>query len=369
MAESDKKLVHPNVLPAAALVGAGGIADAVAALRAKAPDTFGMGPLIKTRTRGFPIEKTRELRKKDLDILSRFAKKHSVTAPILTPLLGNRTGNSYYFDPKIIFNRKVRSIPEHIGLGRASVPIALHELGHGSPILKSVKLRRGLHTLATGAGLGSGAGTLVRTLLIGAALMGPGDKEDGIRKQIYENAPVITAATLAPQLAEEARASIKALGGASRSGIRMWEIAKVLGPAFGSYLVGAAFPILATALAKHLGKRHPHKAKDDSVSKLEKTGAKSLRPPKKITVPPSPRKKIPPPKRVAMSGALRASASSAWKMDASKPKPKTIPPTDRIGLVARHRATAKPPSKRAFYRDMIKSLHNPQRGFRATVIA
>ena len=63
---------------------------------------------------------------------------------------------------------------------------------------------------------------------------------------------------------------------------------------------------------------------------------------------------------------LRATAQSAWRMGASPPKPKSIMPNARIGDPARTRSTAKPPSKKAFYRDMILGM-DPSHGSRMAV--
>jgi hypothetical protein len=68
--------------------------------------------------------------------------------------------------------------------------------------------------------------------------------------------------------------------------------------------------------------------------------------------------------QVKAPGALRTSASSAWNIGMNPPKPKTIQPTTKPGAEASSRAIAKPPSKTSYYKDVLSSLNDPQRGSR-----
>jgi len=72
------------------------------------------------------------------------------------------------------------------------------------------------------------------------------------------------------------------------------------------------------------------------------------------------------PKLPSAAQQLRATASSSWRMGASPPKPKSMRPNGRIGDPARTRSPAKPPSKKAFYRDMVLGM-DPSYGNRMAV--
>lgn len=69
-------------------------------------------------------------------------------------------------------------------------------------------------------------------------------------------------------------------------------------------------------------------------------------------------------KEVQSPGILRSSASSAWRMGVSVPRPKTTAPGTGAEGKAHGTPAAKPPSKTSYFSDVIKSLNNPQRGFR-----
>ena len=70
------------------------------------------------------------------------------------------------------------------------------------------------------------------------------------------------------------------------------------------------------------------------------------------------------PGEVKPSRLLRSHASVAWHMGASPPKPKSIKPNLKIGEPARETHKAMPPSKKAFFRDMVL---DPMRGNRLAV--
>lgn len=69
------------------------------------------------------------------------------------------------------------------------------------------------------------------------------------------------------------------------------------------------------------------------------------------------------PGEVKPSRLLRAHARVAWHMGIQPPKPKTIRPNLKIGEPARETLKAQPPSKTAFFRDMV----DPMRGNRLAV--
>lgn len=73
-------------------------------------------------------------------------------------------------------------------------------------------------------------------------------------------------------------------------------------------------------------------------------------------------------KEVKSPGILRTTASSAWKIGGTPAKPKSIKPNTRLGSDAKTRAAVKPPSNRAYHKDALESLYNPQRGYRLSVV-
>jgi hypothetical protein len=70
-------------------------------------------------------------------------------------------------------------------------------------------------------------------------------------------------------------------------------------------------------------------------------------------------------REVQAPGALRTPASAAWRMGVSVPKPKTTSPGG-TGSKAKEMPTARPPSKKAYWQDVVESINNPKRGFRQT---
>lgn len=67
---------------------------------------------------------------------------------------------------------------------------------------------------------------------------------------------------------------------------------------------------------------------------------------------------------VRAPGLLRQSVSAAWRMHPPSVKPKTTRPNTNPGARSQDMTKLKPPSNRSYHKDLIKSLHNPQRGFR-----
>jgi hypothetical protein len=121
---------------------------------------------------------------------------------------------------------------------------------------------------------------------------------------------------------------------------------KELGPAFTTYLAPVAGPVLATILAKRIVERL--RSRDGEAEGGEEKEAAAVA------------------NEAKAPGLLRVGASAAWRTAAGAPKPKSITPQHKMGLEGRGRAPAKPPSKTAYYKDVIESLNNPGRGSRIT---
>lgn len=71
---------------------------------------------------------------------------------------------------------------------------------------------------------------------------------------------------------------------------------------------------------------------------------------------------------VRAPGLLRQSASAAWRMHPPSAKPKTTKPNTNPSARGQEVTKLKPPSNRSYHKDLIESLHNPQRGFRITTM-
>jgi hypothetical protein len=226
---------------------------------------------------------------------------------------------------------------EHIGVRTPSVPLVMHEMGHASPILGSSALRNAWQQIVHLTG-GRGADA-ARLLLAADSLRDPEEDPGGVRGFAREHAPELIASTYAPQLIEEGRATANALLGARKYGPGVAAAAKQLLPAFGTYAAHAAGPALGTLLAQRV--MQALRARGE-----EKNAAAAMG------------------KEVQSPGILRASASSAWRTGGSPPKPRSIKPNSNPSARAKETPVAKPPSKTAYFTDVIKSLNNPQRGFR-----
>lgn len=303
---------------------------------------------------GTPLGKISEFTREEARAIADYAKRQGVTVPIIAAGPGFESG--YFMDRPGLLRRLLMRVAgepagdvvPHIGLSRSSVPQALHEIGHASPIAGSHDLRRALQSMGKTLGTGSLVGHLVRGGIAASTAVAP--KEDArVHQFVYDNAPALVAATTVPELAEEARASLKALRGARASGIGTGRALAELAPSFGTYVAAAAAPVFATILAKRIVEalRGAAAAKRDerAVELQEKVAAPM------------------PGAEVKAPGLLRASASSAWRMGASVPKPKSIGP-GTIGTPAKTREPAKPPSKTSFYKDLLQSLYSPGRGSR-----
>lgn len=123
--------------------------------------------------------------------------------------------------------------------------VLAHELGHASNWLMPDKLR-GAWMAAYGHGPGVGGLASLGGALYGGLSSASTPEERAEKMRAGRTATLIGAGLQVPRLLEEARASGRALLEARKFG-RAGEYARILGPAFGSY-VGAALPALGTAV-------------------------------------------------------------------------------------------------------------------------
>jgi hypothetical protein len=303
-------------------------------------------------TAGTPLEEIAEFTRGEVDDLIAFAASKGVHVPIMS------APNTYFsrgaplakrildkIDPSVSpgVANKLRELgvagglEPHIGLSRASVPSAMHEIGHATPLLGSRTLRDVWQGIATV--MGSKIGDPARALLAINALSEKKDGESEARAFARENAASLMAASFAPELIEEARATGHALAGARKFGPGVIATAREMLPALGTYAAHAAGPVAGVLLAQRI------------MSALRERGEEKRAAPTAG-------------KEVQTPGILRSPASSAWRMGVSAPKPKSIKPNTSSTARAKETPKAKPPSKTAFYSDVVKSLNNPQRGFR-----
>lgn len=296
---------------------------------------------------GTPLRQLAEFSRDEIRTIQRFARESGVKVPIMRGAI-DQTG--YYVQEAPAFVKRVVGLlspkvltelpPEHIGLARASVPQALHEIGHATPILGNPEFSRAARWAGNVMGQTSPIGNALRILLASSILAPPGEDASGTRQFFYDYAPELVGATMVPQLIEEGRASAHALAGARRQGYGALRAARELVPNYGTYLAGAAAPVLATLIAKRVVKALRKRKEGEEKTSAAKPGTE-----------------------VKAPGLLRVGASSAW-YGGGAPKPKSVNPTTKEDAPAKAPAPAKPPSKQAFYHDMLSSLYNPGRGFR-----
>jgi hypothetical protein len=315
-----------------------------------------------------PLRKITEFTRAEVKAIQNFAAESGVKAPIVTGLDPDlRKLKSGYFYGGESFGGKLsrlaqgligkKDIPvaakSHIGLATTSMPQAFHEIGHASDIKGSRTARNIVHEL--GGHLGDGmAGTALRYGIAGQVLAPPDEESSGLRQAVYKYAPALVGATYVPELAEELRASTRAVRGARKHGVGALKALAELAPAFGTYAGHAAAPVLATILAKKIVQAL-HAKREAEGREQEKTSAAKV---KSESAPKA-------------SGILRSTANSAWQVGGkTPPKPKSIKPnTHELGDPAKTRMAAKPPSNKAYHKDMLESLYNPSRGFRQSVVA
>ena len=215
----------------------------------------------------------------------------------------------------------------------------MHEIGHATNPLGSRRLRDASIT-ARGASLGT-PGKFLRAIIAGNVLRGSAADDNAVSRFAYENAPALMGASYAPMLLEEARATGHALQGAGKFGPGRLETLRQLAPGFGTYIAKALSPIIAVTIAKKL-----LESIRGEIPEQEKLSAAEVRAP----------------------GLLRVGPSSAWRMQPSTTKPKTTKPNTNPSARGKETAKMKPPSNKSFHKDMLESLHNPQRGFRIAKI-
>lgn len=291
---------------------------------------------------GTPLEQLAEFTRQEANTLKAFAAEQGVKVPIVAAGPED-LGRSYFAQERggvhslydKLRGRTVKSPVSYIGLGQSSMPSAMHEIGHASPILGSHSARRGFQSILGPLGHTTPAMKGLRAALLANVLMPPKEKIRGTegalgkaRHAAYEHAPAVVAATVAPQLLEEARASMHALRGAQRHGIGTEKALRELVPAFASHAAKAVTPVLAILVAKKLSQ---------FLGGTEKTSAAAPAPPK-----PEKQLKKPP--------------STAWPSMGSAPKPKTDRPSTSPSHHAKGRAPAKPRLPTKFYSDMMKQL-------------
>lgn len=319
---------------------------------------------------GTPLRQIAEFTRDEVKAIQRFARESGVKVPIVSgvsPVM--REMRSGYFQPeKLPTERVAETISKllkknpvlrpagaisHIGLSGTSLPMAFHEIGHASSIAGSHRARRILQDISSLTGPGASVGNLARMAIAGNVLAPPDEESSAARRFAYEHAPILAAATFAPVLAEELRASGKALGGMRRHGLGTFKAIKELAPMFGTYAGAAAAPVIATLLAKKLVKAlHAKNSEKTAAAKP----AKQAKPPKMG----KPTQEVVP----RAGGLLRTGATAGWHIGKTAPKPKSHSPNSDLTATARGRSVAKGPSNSAYFKDTLHSLYNPQRGFR-----
>lgn len=312
-----------------------------------------------------PLRKITEFTRAEVKAIQNFARESGVKDPIVAGLDPEmRKMKSGYFYGGESYGGKLSRLAQgllgkkdlpppgkpHIGLATTSVPQAFHEIGHASDIKGSRTARNVMHEL--GGHLADGtAGKLLRYGLAGQVLAPPGEDSSEARKAVYKYAPALVGATYVPELAEELRASTRAVKGARKHGVGAMKALAELVPAFGTYAGHAAGPVLATLLAKKIVQALHAKKQAEGQEKTSAAKIKSESPPR-------------------TAGVLRKTAPVAWRVGGETPPgPKSIKPnTHKLGEPAKTRIAAKPPSNKPYHKDMLQSLYNPSRGYRPGVL-
>jgi hypothetical protein len=306
---------------------------------------------------GVPIEDLAEFSRDEVRAIKGFARDEGVTAPIVA---SGSDVDLHYREPSAFTRMMGRlsrgkisgdeePIPEHIQISSTSVPTALHEIGHATPATRSAFANKVLHEMSLNLGAGGLVGNILRGV-IGAQVLTPPDEDDSpTRRFMYDHAPGMVGATFVPQLAEEVRASAKAIQGARKFGPGALAAVAELLPALGTYVGAAAGPILATMMAKKLVQVLHGAADEQEGSTTGTKHASTLKMPVHETEAP---------------GALKSSLSSAWRMGGTPPRPHTTQPTTTGAARAKSTPVPRPPSNHSYFKDTLQSLANPQRGAR-----
>ena len=331
--------VPPEAVGAAVMAGAPVIAyPLLRSAPAMLLELLQSGEPLPPSAYGERIEDLPQFSNHELRAIGDFAKAEKVDVPVVAgPVTAHVRPSAYDEAVARLLNlvgvKTKNEIVPHISLSRTSIPQAMHEVGHASTPPLAPIWRFILDASRSMPGL------LARGALGAAALTPPDEDTSKGRRFVYDHAPVLMAATYAPELVEEGRATAKALAGARRFGPGVGAALKELAPALATHAGAAAAPVLATALAQRLV-RYLY----DRAGATQKTAAAEPK----------------------MSGALKAPAAAAWHMG-TYTKPKTTSP-GRPGQPAQGMSAAKPPSNRAYHEDVTKSLNDPERGVRTSLV-
>lgn len=376
MADHDKKDPKkrlgfaPRAAVAAAYAGAPALTNAMlVGMPGKLTNLLRSGQAIDAEY-GTPIEDIAAFSKQDVGAIRAFAAEKGVDVPIVAEggILGGNSGAVPAPSRlnEILAGLSGRELPEsHIALDSTSVPAAMHEIGHLAPASKS-KLLSALYGEAKQDLSPRGPiGHIARGAVAVNAFAPPGEGASRTRRFAYDHAPELVGATYLPELIEEGRATAQAVMGAKKYGPGAAAALRELLPAFGTYLGGAASAVLATLLAKKLGKTlsdHVNEQKD--AHEHEKTGGDPLYGLGRGVLAKVAAGLKMPVHEVESPGALRAGAASAWRIGGAAPKPKTTTPSGGGRSHAKSMPTPKPPSNHAYHQDTIKSMNDPARGAR-----
>jgi hypothetical protein len=353
MSDEDRSVLQPIVGSAAYATSYAGLGAAAIKPMMSLMERANSGVPI-TAGAGTPLASIAEFSREEVKAIQAFAEQRGVKVPIISSLMPNA---SYYYQAgnltdkvkdgaKKIMGQSIVRPASHIGLASTDLPTAFHEVGHAGG---NRTLRKTMFNLSTIAG--GTPGHLLRLGLLGHAITEPEEDASKTRKFLHENAPALVAASHAPQLAEELRASSSAVRGARRHGVGALKSLKVLLPAFGTYAGNAGASVAAMMIAQKivhaLRDRAAAREEDQEKTSAAKQGVE-----------------------VKSSGALRTPASAAWRIGGrTPPKPKSIKPnTHELGAPAKTRMAAKPPSNKDYFKDTLQSLYNPGRGYRLGVV-
>jgi len=334
---------HPGFVGGAALIGGETVnqlhpASLISALLAEV--TKG-GKKIPRSMHNFPVDdplfgRLAGFSGKDLRSISKFKKSQLGSKAPIIPVLGGSESHAVPLgDPMgglINFGKRVE-------LDRTSVPVAMHEIGHVTPVLGG-----GHPNLNVAWHAGTALSKLLKYPLMAQVLTPPDDDSSRLREFAYDHAPELVAAAYMPTILEEMRATGHALKGAHRYGPGALTAAKELVPALGTYVASGLLPsVLATILAKKLVKHLYDTERDDSSTKEASSLGSMARAYMKCAG-----------ASMKPSGALRNSMSIAYNN--TPPSPQTTP----VGGPQKVKADAtgvKPraPSKTRFYNDIAKS--------------
>lgn len=309
------------------------------------------GQLIPEELWGREIDPTDSVPK----ALWREIRERGVSAPVIggpSSHFATGTENAGYF-ARIMralarrLGEDVASRPPHIMVDAIGDPaVLLHEAGHATPISNS-KVVRNLWMDAQHLGRAGLIRNVATAMAAAPVLVREPTEESGTAEQLaYKGAPWLVAAMQAPTLAEEGRAWGHALADMRRHGMLTPRRALNAAGSFGTYLAGAAAPVIGTLVARELAKRLWKQRDEEQAEKTAFVAGKEIQAP----------------------GSLKKPAEEAWRVGGNPPKPKTTPPVS-AGRSARAKSNppATPPSNAPYFKDVMKSLADPARGHRITL--